>query len=121
MPFTRTQGPCVAVPQRLANTQTYFCHTKLFGYDLTVEYRAEKLNIVADALSCRDSEAPTVRAVSGPTFALYDDLWVEHQCDPQAQELRAQLAAGTAPDGWALVDDMLLHRGRLFIPDASVL
>jgi hypothetical protein len=73
--------------------------TKLFGYDLTVEYRPGKLNTVADALSRRDSDMPAVRAVSAPTFALYDDLRVEQLSDPQAQELRVQLTAGTAPTG----------------------
>jgi len=95
--------------------------TKLFGYDLTVEYHSGKLNTVADALSRRNSDMPAVRAVSAPTFALYDDLREEHLSDPQAQELRVQLAAGIAPNGWTLVDDMLLLRGCLFVPDASLL
>lgn len=63
--------------------------TKLFGYDLTVEYRPGKLNTVADALSRRGSEALAVRAVLGPSFALYDDLRAELLRDPQAQELWA--------------------------------
>ena len=61
--------------------------TKLFGYDLTVEYRAGKLNPVADLLSRHDSKAPAVQAVSSPTFALYDDLRAEHLRDPQVRHL----------------------------------
>ena len=90
----------------------------LFGYDLTIEYRKGELNTVADALSRRDSDILAARAVLVPTFALYDDLRLEHLHDLQAQGLRAQIAA---PDGWALVDDMLLYRGCLFVLDASVL
>ena len=62
-----------------------------------------------------------MRAVLGPSFALYDDLRAELLRDPQAQELWAQLAAGAAPDGWALMDDLLLFQGNIFVPDASVL
>ena len=29
--------------------------------------------------------------------------------------------AGTAPEGWTLVDGLLLYQGRPFIPDASAL
>ena len=55
---------------------------KLFGYDLTVEYCAGKLNTMAGALSHRDSDMPVVRVVSALTFALYDDLRKEHLSDP---------------------------------------
>lgn len=44
--------------------------SKLFGYDLTVEYRPGKQNAAVDALSRRDSEDGDVvtKAVSSPTF-----------------------------------------------------
>ena len=106
--------------QRLTTIPQHTWVTKLFGYDLTVKYCAGKLNTLADALSRRDSDIPSVRAVSAPTSALYDDLRLEHLHDLQAQGLRAQIAARAAPDGWALLDDMLMYRGRLFVPDASV-
>ncbi|KAK1679476.1 hypothetical protein QYE76_040324 [Lolium multiflorum] len=57
--------------------------SKLFGFDITVEYRLGRLNTVADALSCRDSEdvaddvaaAGTVLCISsGPSFAFIDDI-----------------------------------------------
>jgi hypothetical protein len=56
--------------------------TKLFGYDLMVEYRTGKLNSVADALSRYDSDIIVARAVLAPTFALYNDLRLEHLHDP---------------------------------------
>jgi hypothetical protein len=52
---------------------------------------------------------------------MYDALQAELQTDGQAQAIRAQLTASTAPAGWALVDDMLLFQGRLFVPDDSAL
>jgi hypothetical protein len=73
--------------------------SKLFGYDLMVEYRTEKLNTVADALSRRD-EVAAVLALTGPLFTNYDTLHAELQNDATIQDLRQQLAAGTVPDGW---------------------
>jgi len=60
--------------------------TKLFGYDLSVEYRPGKLNMVADALSRRDMDSNSVAtcALFGPSFAIYDVLRAEIQRDSQA-------------------------------------
>ena len=41
--------------------------------------------------------------------------------DAAAQELYHQLAAGTAPAGWQLVDGLLLYNSRVFIPEGSSL
>lgn len=61
--------------------------TKLFGYDLSIEYQPRKLNTVADALSRRDEDSSVLaaRVLSGPSFAFYDDLHAAVQSDPQAQ------------------------------------
>lgn len=48
--------------------------TKLFGYDITVEYRSGKLNTVADVLSHRDEDSPVVQAIFVPIFSMYDAL-----------------------------------------------
>jgi hypothetical protein len=48
--------------------------SKLFGYDLAVEYRPGKLNGVADVLSRRADEVATINAISAPTFELFEDL-----------------------------------------------
>jgi hypothetical protein len=42
--------------------------TKLFGYDLVVEYRPGKQNVAADALSHRDEEQLTIHALSITRF-----------------------------------------------------
>jgi hypothetical protein len=106
--------------QRLTTIPQHTWVSKLFGYDLTVEYCAGKLNTVADALSRRDEEV-VVLALTGPLFTDYDTLRAELQNDAAAQDLRQQLAAGTAPDGWQLVDGLLLYNGRVFVPEGSVL
>jgi hypothetical protein len=40
----------------------------LFGFDFTVEYRAGRLNTVADSLSRRDTTESSVHTISTPTF-----------------------------------------------------
>jgi hypothetical protein len=54
----------------------------LFGFDLTVEYRPRRLNMVADALSRRDAEHASEDTVglgamcvhSDPSFAFINDV-----------------------------------------------
>jgi hypothetical protein len=73
--------------------------SKLFGYDLTVEYRPGKLNGAADALSRRDEEVAAIHSLSAPTLQLFDALRAEANTDPQVADLRAKLAAGVAREG----------------------
>jgi hypothetical protein len=65
--------------QRLSTVPQHQWASKLFGFDFTVEYRPGRLNTVADALSRREQDDPKLAALSGPTFALYDDLRAELQ------------------------------------------
>jgi len=73
--------------QRLTTIPQHTWVSKLFGYDLTVEYRPGKLNTIADALSRRDEEA-AVMALSGPLFTDFDTLRAELQDDVAARNLR---------------------------------
>jgi hypothetical protein len=107
--------------QRLSTIPQHTWVSKLFGYDLTVEYRSGKLNGAADALSRRDEEVAAIHSLSAPTFQLFDALRAEADTDPQVADLRAKLAAGVAREGWTQVDGLLLFEGKLFIPDASAI
>jgi hypothetical protein len=60
--------------QRLSTIPQHAWVSKLFGYDLTVEYRASKLNGVADELSRREEDGAAVHAISVQTFMLFDTL-----------------------------------------------
>jgi len=69
--------------QRLCTVPQHQWISKLFGFDFSV-YRPGHLNIVADALSCQDTEAGALTnqegmdaadlALSGPSFTLLDDI-----------------------------------------------
>jgi hypothetical protein len=47
----------------------------LFGFDFSVEYKPSIANVIADALSRRDTESSApLMALSAPSFCLFDDL-----------------------------------------------
>jgi hypothetical protein len=78
------------------------------------------MNGTADALSRRDEEpAAAVNLLSTPTLEVFDTLRKEALIDPQVQELKTHLAAGTAGEGWAERDGLLVCRGRVFVTDNS--
>jgi hypothetical protein len=107
--------------QRLSTIPQHMWVSKLFGYDLMVEYTLGKLNGAADALSHREEDIAVVQAISTSTFVLFNQLWVELQQNSEAVALHNQLVAGTAPKDWSLVDDLVLFKGKIFIPEACTL
>jgi hypothetical protein len=68
--------------QRLSTIPQHTWVSKLFGYDLTAEYRPGKLNGAADALSRRDEEVAAIHSLSTPTFQLFDALRAEVDTNP---------------------------------------
>ena len=81
-----------------------------------MEYRLGRLNSVADALSRRDEDAVAALALSGPSFALYDDIRATTWEDPVACGLLQQQAAGMLEGPWTIADG-LLHGKRVYVPD----
>jgi hypothetical protein len=60
-----------------------------------------------------------VYTLSIPKFALLDEFRVEAAALPEVIAKRAELANGTAGLDWALVDDLVVRRGRIFLPAFS--
>lgn len=55
---------------------------KILGYSFSVEYKAGRLNTVADALSRRDNDEAMLLAISMPQLSLFDDIRNEQQNSP---------------------------------------
>jgi hypothetical protein len=86
--------------------------SKLFYYNLAIEYMPRKLNGVADALSPRETELLSIHSISAPSFQLFDTLREEALSDPQVIDLQAKVAVGTLQDGWTEKDGLFLFKGK---------
>jgi hypothetical protein len=95
--------------------------SKLFGYDFSVEYLPGKANTVVDALSRRDEHSAMALPLSSPTFELYNELREELSHLEEATQLKEKIEKGEAAAGWTVLDSLLVHSGRIFVPTASVL
>jgi len=107
--------------QRLATIPQHTWVSKLFGYNFQVEYKPGKLNAAADALSRRDehgSHAATC-AISSPEFELFEAFKQESFSLPEVVSKRQEIQAGNAGTEWSVVDDFVLHQGKIFVPDSS--
>lgn len=105
--------------QRLSTIPQHQWISKLFGYDFAVEYRPDRLNVVADALSRRDAEAPSLLTLSTPTFQFYDDIRHAVVSDEDMQRVRDDIVAGVLTEPWRLKDGLILHGDRVFLVATS--
>lgn len=105
--------------QRLSTIPQHQWISKLFGFDFSVEYRPGHLNTVADALSCCElPEEPSLAALSGPSFALYDELRMELQADEHLRHLRNTITkACGAP--WHVEVGLILYGSRVYVSATS--
>lgn len=63
--------------------------SKLFGYDIIVEYKPGKMNGAVDALSRRDEEVvASLHTISSPSFELFEALRTELLTNQQVATLR---------------------------------
>jgi hypothetical protein len=106
--------------QRLSTIPQHAWVSKLFGYQFTVEFKPGKQNTTADALSHRDEEGPAVLALSLPNFDFFDQFRLEAAALPEVVTKNTEIAAGTAGPKWAIVDDMVVHGKRLFVPATAM-
>jgi hypothetical protein len=74
---------------------------------------------VAGALSCRHEEDATVHAFSVPSFPILDEFRVEAVTLPEVIAKRIDIATGTTDLEWALVDNLVVQRGQLFLPTTA--
>jgi hypothetical protein len=75
--------------------------------------------VAADALSRWHEVDVAVHTLSIPNFALLDEFRVEADSLPEVIAKRAELADSTAGPDWALVDDLVVRRDRIFLPAST--
>jgi hypothetical protein len=108
--------------QKLSTIPQHQWASKLLGFDFRIEYKPGSTNVVADALSCRDTdEEAQLATLSTASFDLFDMLRVAYDTDVALQQLRTEVAAGNRCDKWRVVDGLVTVASRIHIPVASPL
>jgi hypothetical protein len=78
-------------------------------------------NVVVDALSRRDVEATTeVSVLSALAFTIFDNLRAEVTTSLEATQLLEEVTMGTRGDQWCIIDGLVTHRGRVYVPPTSL-
>jgi hypothetical protein len=94
--------------------------SKLLGFDFRVEYKSGTTNVVADALSCRDTEdRGEITTLTTPSFQLFDDLRHKLAADLDQQTIKGEVESSVCGDKWLLVDSLITVNGRVYVPPAS--
>lgn len=78
------------------------------------------MNVVADALSRRDTEATAeLAALSAPSFSIFDDLCREHEADPALKAIKDEIEQGVRAGQWGVVDNLVTFGGRVYVSRTS--
>jgi hypothetical protein len=107
--------------QRLATIPQHHWVRKLLGFDFSVEYKPGATNMVADALSCHDTEEGAVLAISTPRFDYIERLRHAQAIDPALVAIRDEITTGARAAPWSLIDGMVAFDSRLYVPPSSPL
>jgi hypothetical protein len=105
--------------QRLSTIPQHNWVSKLFGYRFMVEFKLGHLNAAADALSHHNEDTMMLHALSLPEFELYDKFCCEAASLPEIIAKRTEIHEGTAGPYWKIIDDIVLFKGRIFLPPSS--
>jgi hypothetical protein len=107
--------------QRLSTIPQHAWVSKLFVFQFMVEFKPGHQNAAADTLSRWDEEAPAVSVISVPNFELFDQLCKEAITFQEIASKREEIAAGKAEKKWLIVDGLVVHDSRVFMPVTSTL
>jgi len=106
--------------QRLSTIPQHTWVSKLFGYMFKVEYRPGKQNRAADALSrCDEDIIAHALSISRPEFEFFVEFKTEAVTLPEIVTKRREIEDGTAGAAWTVIDDFVMHRGRIYVPSSS--
>lgn len=89
--------------------------SKLMGFNFTVEFCLDRVNVVADTLSCREENTTAaLNAVTRPSFHVFDDLHREIYDNTTLAQLWDKVAGDQGPT-WAFHDNLLVYKKRVFV------
>ncbi|XP_068645191.1 uncharacterized protein [Aristolochia californica] len=94
---------------------------KLLGFDFSVEYRVDRLNKVADALSWCFEDPQLVYSISQQRFLILDLVRDAHATDPALQELHQKISEGTMNSKWSIQNSLIYYKKWIFLPLESEL
>jgi hypothetical protein len=106
--------------QRLSTILQHDWVSKLFGFQFYVEFKPDRLNATADALSRRDEELLSVHALSSPDFEFYEQFYREVASLPKIAATREEIRADHTTKEWRVIDDMVVYADRLLLPVTSL-
>ena len=94
---------------------------RLLGYYFTIQYRAGRANIVADALSrIHEEPSASLSLISMPQFEFLEDLRKEVASNLAFMELSRKIHDDPyAHPEYTFTNDLILHKGRIWIPSDS--
>ncbi|XP_068667710.1 uncharacterized protein [Aristolochia californica] len=95
--------------------------SKLMGFDFSVEYRAGKLNKVADALSRRFEHQQLIYAISQSCILILDKVRDAHATLPALQELHRKISNGEMDSKWSIQDSLICNKQRIYLLTKSEL
>ena len=104
----------VSVSRRSSTSATTI---SLLDFVFTVECKSGATNMVADALSCRDTDEVSVGAllaVSGPRFDFITRLRHAQATDLALVAVHDEVTVGTRTASWALTDGLVTFDGRTY-------
>jgi hypothetical protein len=106
--------------QKLGTIPQHQWASKLLGFDFRDEYKPGAVNVVANALSCRDTaDEGYLYSLSVPTFTLFDQLQQEISADEDLRALCADITASARDKKWRVQDGLITVAGKVYVPWTS--
>jgi len=98
--------------QTIQTSEQHRYLARLLGFDYTIQYRARRSNVVADALSrAMEGQAASLYLLSMPRFVFLDDLRKELASLATFLDLRDRIQEDPAAYGdYTLTKGLILHR-----------
>ncbi|CAH9085924.1 unnamed protein product [Cuscuta europaea] len=95
---------------------------KLLGYDYSIILKPGTTNKAADALSRRDNmmteEPAEAAAISGPLWAIWDELRKQTKIDPYLEKICRELQSQPSSQyEYTIRNGCVVHRGRVMVPE----